>query len=255
MELSLIFPCYLEEPHLERNIDKVIRLLSLSNIDYEIVLVEDCSPDGTKEVVNKLARKYPDKVRAAFHAKNQGRGQAFMTGFSLSKGEIVGFFDVDLEVSAVYVFECIDTLRTSGCDLVVGGRIYKTHLGLIYRHILSSGYSSLVRGILKIPALDTESGYKFFKRSALTPYVNKFIHKGWFWDTEVVSRFVWENKKVESVPCLFLRNEEKRSTVKPLRDAVEYLFHLLKFRKEYSKRMALGDIKPETQYAISNKAA
>ena len=233
MELSLVIPCYREEPHLEKNVDRVVAMFSILKIHYEIILVDDCSPDSTRKIIELLVQKYPNLVQGVYHEKNEGRGAAFMTGFTRARGKFAGFFDIDLEVSPVYTIDCFNRLRDQNADLVIGDRIYRVHLSLLHRHILSSCYSWLVHRLLELKLdLDTESGYKFFRSSALRNYVGKIKNKGWFWDTEVVSRFAWDGLNVIGVPCLFERNEKKISTVKPLQDSIEYFWNLIKFRRE-----------------------
>ena len=204
---------------------------------YEIILVDDCSPDGTRAVIEALILKYPDvPIRKVYHEHNQGRGAAFMTGFGVSTGEYVGFFDIDLEVSAVYMIEALRVLCHKRSDLVVGLRIYKVSFLSFYRHILSRCYRLLVATCLRIPiALDSESGYKFFRRAALQKYVGRFHYKGWFWDTEVVTRFYRDGMKVDSFPCLFIRDGSRRSTLRPIRDSIEYIRNLIGFRRQLSR--------------------
>ncbi|MGE4233901.1 MAG: glycosyltransferase family 2 protein [Bacteriovoracia bacterium] len=237
IDLSLVLPCYREEGHLRQNIDRVISLLCLSSLKWEVILVDDKSPDGTVAEINTILKKYEHlPVRGVFHQENQGRGGAFLTGAKESKGAIVGYFDIDLEVSPVYMTECIRKIIDENCDLVIGKRHYKVHLGLLYRHILSSAYSWTVSKILGIPrSFDSESGFKFFRRQALVAYFDCFIHKGWFWDTEVVTRFVRDGLRVTSTPVLFIRNATKRSTVKPIVDSLVYLKELILFRRNYRK--------------------
>jgi glycosyltransferase involved in cell wall biosynthesis len=232
MLISLVFPCYREEPHLEANIDRVIETVRLLRSDVEIILVDDVSPDGTRNVIDKLIAKHPESnIRKVFHSSNLGRGAAFMSGFRESRGDFVGFFDVDLEVSPVYLLECIRLLN-QGADLVTAKRYYKVSLAIFYRHVLSVAYSWLVSWFLGIPtSLDSESGYKFFRREALQRYARRFHNQGWFWDTEVVVRFCRDGLRVISFPCLFVRNGDKRSTVRPLHDSIQYFILLIGFKR------------------------
>lgn len=231
MELSLVFPCYREEGHVEQNVDRVVRLMSLLSLEHEIVLVNDHSPDRTGEIIEKLVAKHPGVVRAISHSENRGRGAAFMTGFSASAGRYVGFFDIDCEIGPSYIFECLAKLR-DGADLVIGKRVYRVHFRLLYRHVLSSLYAQAVVLFLGLPrGLDTESGYKFFRRETLAQYQDRFQHYGWFWDTEVVSRFIWDGHTVVPIPCVFVRNYETLSTVNIVKDSVSHLMNLVRFRR------------------------
>ncbi len=228
-----MFPCYKDAPHLERNIAHVVSLLLYMNKPWEIILVNDRSPDDTAAAIERILKSdATGRIRAVSHMKNRGRGAAFMTGAEMATGDCVGFFDIDLEVAAVYLFECLHTLEAEQADLVVGQRHYRETAGLFYRHLLTKGYSFLSSRILGIPQkFDSETGYKFFKRETLVRYFGRFQHEGWFWDSEVVTRFHQDGLKIVPVPCLFIRNSEKRSTVRPLRDALEYIKNLLRYWK------------------------
>jgi len=231
MMLTVVLPCYKDAPHLRQNVEHVLQTLELLRLPFEVILVDDASPDDTGAIADEIASELgSDYVRVIHHAVNRGRGAAFVTGAREAKGDIVGYLDVDLEVSAVYLVECVRMIAHDEADLVIGQRHYRVEFGLIYRHILSRSYALLVSSVLRIPyKFDSESGYKFFKRSALEPYLDSFIHEGWFWDTEVVSRFYWDRLRIGCVPCLFLRNAEKTSTVRPVHDTITYCKNLLAY--------------------------
>ena len=94
MKLSIVIPCYNEKDTLE---DIVSLILKSVNYEKEILLVDDCSTDGTKEIVENLVHKYPDVINAYYHKQNQGKGAALATGFKHITGDIVIIQDADLE--------------------------------------------------------------------------------------------------------------------------------------------------------------
>ncbi len=235
--LSLVFPCYQEEGHLEACVVHVLQTLDLLKVNYEVIFVDDCSRDGTRVAIDRIIARHPDKpLYKVLHERNMGRGAAFMTGFGASTGEIVGFFDIDLEVSAVYLLEALRVLIADQADLVIGHRYYNINFKIFYRHLLSRCYRWLVASWLGVPLVhDTESGYKFFRRQALQRYSGGFHSPGWFWDTEVVTRFYRDGLRVRSFPCLFLRDGSKNSTVRPLRDSISYLRSLISFQRRLNR--------------------
>lgn len=234
MDVSLIFPCYCEEPHLARNVERVLELARTTDWKFEILLVEDKSPDGTAAIVRELAAKHPDVIRAHFHEENRGRGAAVMTGVAHARGQVMGFFDIDLEVAPDYMLPCVQAIRDGGA-LVVGARHYaaaKTPL----RTILSRSYRLLAYAVLGIPTfVDSESGYKFFSRSAIQAVAPTIEHTGWFWDTEVVYRFLAAGYDVRTVDCEFVRDPTKRSTVRVVRDSLDYAQALRRFARKHGR--------------------
>jgi glycosyltransferase involved in cell wall biosynthesis len=232
-DVSLIFPCYCEAPHLERNVERVIALADTAGWSYEIILVEDKSPDDTADIVKRLADKHA-VVKPVFHTHNRGRGAAVMTGVDAAKGSVLGFFDIDLEVAPEYMLPCVSEVRDGG-NLVVGARHYaaaKTPL----RTILSRSYRSLAYAVLGIPtSVDSESGYKFFDRDSIRKLAPTFEHTGWFWDTEIVYRYLKAGYDVRTVPCEFVRDPTKRSTVRIVRDSVDYARALRAFARKHGR--------------------
>ena len=85
-----------------------------------------------------------------------------MNGIHASKGRIVGYMDVDCEVSPVYIPEIVDLLLHDAADVIVGRRVYRTSFSSLIRELLSVGYRRLVSTLLGTRSIDTESGYKFF---------------------------------------------------------------------------------------------
>ena len=96
-DLSLILALYNEGPTLPQSLNKIFEVLDESNLNYEIILIDDTSRDQTPE----LARKSIEGRNNCYffkHEKNVGRGGTVSEGFGLAKGKVVGFIDVDLEV-------------------------------------------------------------------------------------------------------------------------------------------------------------
>lgn len=231
MDLSLIIACYNEEGVLEQSIKEIISILDNTVFTYEVIFVDDCSKDKTREIISTLCEKYKDKnFRSIFHSKNTGRGGAVTDGFRVAQGDVIGYVDVDLEVPARYIPSCVLAIK-EGADVAVGLRIYKFNIFAIDRYLMSRGYNWLVRKLLGINLGDTESGFKFFNRKRILPILNEIQDKGWFWDTEVMVRSYIKKYAIVEIPCLFLRRRDKPSTVNKIFDSVNYFRNLWKFKK------------------------
>ena len=137
-DLSLIIACFNEEKHLEASISEIEKVLKMSKFSYEIIFIDDKSADRTLEVIKRIA-KGKKNYNYFFHTKNEGRGKTVSDGILKAKGKVVGFIDIDLEVSAVYIPYCIN-LILNGEDIVVGHRIYHTNLAFLHREIFSRGF-------------------------------------------------------------------------------------------------------------------
>src|SRR3990167_8412221 len=233
LAVTIILPCYNEVPTFEKSVKKIVSVLKKLKKNWEIIFVEDKSTDKTKKTIEKLVSQIKNS-RAIYHSKNQGRGKSVADGIKTAKGEICGFLDVDLEVSADYIPLFTREIE-NGADMTIGRRFYERGMKSIARYLASKIYSSLVKTFLKIPIEDTEAGYKFFNRSKILPILVKIKDKGWFWDTEICARAYWSNLKISAVPVLFVRRHDKKSTVNLLPDSWNYLTKIIKFRSNLAK--------------------
>lgn len=231
LDLSLILPCYNEVPVFIESVTRIVDALSLSRLTYEVIFVDDESYDETADLIRKMCKKNTT-MRALFHEENQGRGQSVKDGIDVATGKVVGYFDIDCEVSPIYIPHMVRQILEGRTDVVIGNRMYRSSLVSLPREVLSVGYRRLVDRILDTGGLDTETGCKFFNRVKILPIVKKTRHRGWFWDTEIIIRAKRARLRITQVPVLFLRRFDKHSTVRPVRDIMEYLVSIWKFRQE-----------------------
>ena len=166
---------------------------------------------------------------AIYHSKNQGRGKSVADGIKTAKGEICGFLDVDLEVSADYIPLFTREIE-NGADMVIGRRFYEGGINSIARYLASKTYALTVKTLLKIPIEDTEAGYKFFRRSKILPVLAKTKNKGWFFDTEICAQAHWNGLKISQIPILFERRTDKKSTVRLIPDTLDYIKNLIRLK-------------------------
>ena len=231
-DLSLIIACYDEETQLQDSVRQVIDTLDMMKINYELIFVDDCSRDRTREIIDELITHYPQKnIKKIFHKKNTGRGKTVSDGFKIARGDVIGYIDIDLEVHARYIPDFYIAIR-SGADVAIAHRIYNFKIGSIDRYMMSRGYNILLRRLLRIPFTDTEAGYKFFKHDKLLDFIDEINDPGWFWDSEVMVRAYFRGCRIVEIPCLFLRRFDKVSTVNGLKDTLYYLKKVFQFRKK-----------------------
>ena len=117
MKLSVIVPVYKAEAYLCKCVDS---LLAQRLTDYEILLVDDGSPDRSGELCDEYAKQYPDKVRC-LHLDNGGQGRARNRGMEIARGEYLGFVDSDDWVEPDMYPKLLERAETEGADVVVCG--------------------------------------------------------------------------------------------------------------------------------------
>jgi glycosyltransferase AglD len=240
LDLSLVLACFNEESHFEESVHQIVQVLDYTVFSYEIIFVDDCSRDKTRLLIDQASRKYPDKrILKIFHDKNVGRGGAVSDGIAIARGEVVGYIDIDLEVHARYIPPLVREVM-NGADVAIAERIYRFYWRGTIRWVLSHGYSVLRRWILNLPLVDTESGFKFFRRSKIMPILGTIQDRQWFWDTEVMALCYWAGLRIVEVPCLFQRRFDKQSTVNEISDTIDYLGKILRFRRRAAELRRLA---------------
>jgi len=235
-DISIILTCYNEGNLLEPGVNRLIKLFDLTKLDYEIVIVDDYSTDGSRERISDLATKHK-QVRAIYHEENKGRGAAVTMGIKASFGRVVGYSDLDFSSDPVYIIKLYQKIM-DGADIATASRVYKLDLksiNVLHRYILHKGYKALVKLMFRTRLTDTETGCKFFNRRSIMTYIDEVKDKKWFWDTEVMIRGYFHEMKISEIPTLFIRRPETGSTVRVVRDTRRYLVSLILFYKEFRR--------------------
>jgi len=156
--LSVFFPAYYDENNIGKVVNKAISVLEeLKLKDYEVIIIEDGSPDRTGEVADELARKY-SKVRVIHHERNMGYGATLKDGFLNAKMEYVFYSDGDnqFDLEELKIFVAILPYT----DIVSGFRIHKMYSK--YRKFTSFCYNQLLRFVFGIEDRDVDCAFKLF---------------------------------------------------------------------------------------------
>jgi glycosyltransferase involved in cell wall biosynthesis len=160
VKLSVVIPVYNEE----RTLEEIVRRVQAQPYEKELVLVDDCSRDGTRAIMERLAREQTN-VRCFHHAENQGKGGALRTGFAHTTGDIVLIQDADLEYDPSDYGDLLHPILEGKADVVfgsrfLGGRYARVHL---YWHYLGNRLlTTLSNMFTNLNLSDMETCYKVF---------------------------------------------------------------------------------------------
>jgi glycosyltransferase involved in cell wall biosynthesis len=165
MLLSVIIPVYNEKQTLEALVEKV-RAVDLSglNLALEVVVIDDCSQDGTLEVAKRLDKE--GKIRLVGHAKNQGKGAALHTGFQEARGDIFLIQDADLEYDPDEYPKLLRPIINGKADVVFGSRFMggEPHRVLYFWHYVGNKFLTLLSNMTtNLNLTDMETCYKVFR--------------------------------------------------------------------------------------------
>jgi len=166
MKLSVVIPCFNEAPTIETIIAAV---RDSSYAPKEIVVVNDCSSDGTREMLEKLkARGWIDHL--VHHEVNQGKGAALRTGFQRATGDMVIVQDADLEYDPREYPRLVKPILDGKADVVYGSRFMgdQPHRVLYFWHRVGNAFLTLLSNMLtNLNLTDMETCYKVFKRDVI----------------------------------------------------------------------------------------
>lgn len=165
MKLSVVIPCYNERATIE-GIIEAVRQAPVAEI--EIIVVDDFSTDGTRDILKGELAKRIDKV--VFHEVNQGKGAALRTGFQHATGDVVVVQDADLEYDPQEYPVLMEPIVRGKADVVFGSRFMggQPHRVVYFWHMIGNKFLTLLSNMMtNINLTDMETCYKMFRRDVI----------------------------------------------------------------------------------------
>lgn len=218
---SFFCPAYYDEENIELVVKKATDFFSKNAKDYEIVIVEDGSPDNTGKVCDELAKKYP-KVKVVHHKKNLGYGAALRDGFKYAnKFEYICFTDGDNQYNVDDFQKMLHLLPEY--DLIMGARQHNANNKM--RIFISSCYHSSLRLLFGIKFKDVSAALRIVKRNAINKI--RITGNGPFTPAEIVIKLHKAGFKIASVPIdSYPRLHGKSTSLKP-KNFINTVFEIL----------------------------
>jgi glycosyltransferase involved in cell wall biosynthesis len=224
MQLSVVIPVYNEEATIAQLIARV-RAVPLPK---EIIVVDDCSTDGTRRSLEQIAER--NEVRAFFHERNQGKGAALRTGFAQARGEIVIVQDADLEYDPTEYPKLIQPIVDGRADVVYGSRFAggESHRVLYYWHYLGNRFLTELSNMLtNLNLTDMETCYKAFRRDVLRDLVIEESRFGF--EPEITAKIAKLNVRVYEVGISYSGRTYSEGKKINWKDGVSALRCILKY--------------------------
>ncbi len=201
-KVSIVMPAFNESEHIMKNLMEVISTFDGFACDYEVIVVDDGSPDNTHLYAARALIEHPDRVRIVRYDVNQGKGNALIAGFVHSRGEYVVFLDADMDLHPSQLPRFFAIMAECDADVVIGSKRHpesRVNYPLV-RQIYSLGYYAIVRMMFGLPLRDTQTGLKLFRRNILEDVLPRVLAKRFAFDIEVLSIANRLNYKIVDAP-------------------------------------------------------
>lgn len=227
MKLSIVIPVYNEAATISQ-IVALVRSVEIG-MEKEILLVDDCSRDGTREVLTTMAAEQTD-LKVLFHEVNQGKGAALRTGFAAATGEIVLIQDADLEYDPHEYPRLLQPILQGHADVVYGSRFLGggPHRVVYYWHYLGNRLlTTLSNMTTNLNLTDMEVCYKVFKRSVIQNLSLKENRFGF--EVEITAKIARQKLKIYEVPISYYGRDYSEGKKIGWKDAVSAFRCIVKY--------------------------
>jgi glycosyltransferase involved in cell wall biosynthesis len=226
MKLSIVVPVYNEK----HTITQVLERIEKTRYEKEIILVDDYSTDGTREILRGLetSGQIPS-ARFLYHAVNQGKGAALRTGIAATTGDIVLVQDADLEYDPADYGVLIQPIIAGLADVVYGSRFLSgPHRVLLFWHSLGNRLLTLLSNMFTdLNLTDMETGYKAFRRevfSKITIEENRFG-----FEPEITAKIAKLRCRIYEVPISYFGRDYSEGKKITWKDGVAALYFIAKY--------------------------
>lgn len=224
MNLTVLIPVY-NEIH---TIEEILKRVKAQELADEILLVDDGSTDGTREILKGMDGDGP--VRVIMHDKNRGKGAAVRTGFNHARGDVILIQDADLEYDPRDYPILLKPIQEGLAEVVYGSRFLGGPRGTsMYWHMVANKLLTFMTNILYDTILsDMETGYKVFRRSVIEGMP---LHARRFeFEPEFTAKILKRKYRIYEVPISFAPRDYDEGKKIGMKDAFEAIWALLKYR-------------------------
>lgn len=209
MKLSIILPTYNEKENLPIIIWLIFKYLdNRDDLDFEIIIIEDGSQDGTLQVAERLQELYSnEKIVILNRGKKLGLGTAYKAGLDLATGDYIILMDADLSHHPKFITQFIDLAKEKRCDIVTGTRY--DGIGGVYgwdfkRKLISCGANVLTQMALGPSVSDLTGSFRLYKKSVLKQLIGLSKSKGYAFQMEIIVLAEQKGYKIGEVPISFV---------------------------------------------------
>lgn len=229
MKLSIVIPIYNEE----QTLIQIVEAVRAVDIDKEIILVDDCSTDGSWDVLSAIAEDSSCKIVKLRHDSNKGKGAALRTGFAVATGDIVIVQDADLEYDPQDIPRVIKPIEDGKADVVYGSRFMggAPHRVLYYWHSVGNRFLTMLSNwFTNLNLTDMETCYKAFRRESLMDILPRLQQDSFGFEPEITSRVARAGLRVYEVGISYSGRTYAEGKKIGWKDGLKAIWCILKYR-------------------------
>jgi len=226
MKLSVVIPVYNERD----TVELILKRVAATPYEKEIILVDDASTDGTRNILERLARDNRDQVRLFQHAQNRGKGAAIRTAIEHVTGDVVIIQDADLEYDPQDYLRLLEPILEGHADVVFGNRFHGgPHRVLYFWHYVGNRFlTNLCNMMTNLNLSDMEVGYKVFRTDVLQRLRLKSDRFGI--EPELTVKVAKLGCRIYEVPIAYHGRTYAEGKKITWRDGIVALYCILRFR-------------------------
>lgn len=224
-KLSIVIPCYNEENNILTLVNKVLE----SPIrNKEIIVVDDCSQDGTRKVLEEEVA--PLVSRIIYHQENGGKGAALRTGFQAATGDVVIIQDADLEYDPMEYPQVVNPIFEGRADVVYGSRfLNQKRKGYLANRLANWALTSFSNLFTHQKLTDMETCYKAFRREVIQSIDIEENRFGF--EPEITAKLTRKKIKIQEVPISYYPRTNEEGKKIGFKDGVRAIYVIWRYRR------------------------
>lgn len=223
--LSIVIPCYNEENNILSLVNKVLES-PIKN--KEIIVVEDCSTDGTRKVLEEQVKPLVSQI--VYHEVNQGKGAALRTGFKAATGDVVIIQDADLEYDPMEYPKVVNPIFEDEAEVVYGSRFLgQKRKGYLANRLANWALTTFSNMFTRQKITDMETCYKAFRRDIIQSV--DLVENRFGFEPEITAKITQKKIKIHEVPISYYPRTNEEGKKIGFKDGVRALYVIWRYRK------------------------
>ncbi len=222
--LSIVVPCYNEKD----NIKKIVKKIHNSPVkNKEIIIVDDCSSDGTRDILEKEIKHFVNKI--VYKELNNGKGATLKEGFKHVTGDFVIIQDADMEYEPNDYVKVLEPLVNGECDVCYGSRFLNTKAKGNLANILANKFLTFLSNIFTgLHLTDMETCYKCFKREIIQSI--DIEEKRFGFEPEITAKLAKKKVIIKEIPISYYPRTNMEGKKIGFKDGIRAIYCILKYR-------------------------